>query len=418
MPVPHKYVATGGAVTWKVRLRAHGRNTSETFPSKAEALAFCRLVKQVGAESAIAERELEHQGETVDDLAEQFFAWKESDPDVRSDRTVADYRRDYRNWIQPTFGHLSAAVVDERKVQDWVDAMIAGRLGRKPLQPKSVSDRHFVLHSIYLWALAPARRLVQHDPCTATRLPKRRKKPPKGLRSAEWAALYPALHQIDPDAADLAEFLLATGWRVSEAGALSAFEVEDHCACDRDGCACPLFVTMGRVIRRNAAGQHVIVEDAKSEAGARRIQIDPDAAAMVRRRLARVQGDGLVFTTRTGAQWHHSNFTNRYWNKAVKVAGLSRKPTPHWLRHTSVAWFDQTGKVSLPELQRRIGHEDIGTTINVYGRMIDDVSADALAAFAAIRRAATPPRLGSSRDVSAVGAGSAPSSGTRGETPG
>ncbi len=388
MPVPHKYVSKAGVATWKVRLRAHGRNTSETFHSKSEALAFCRMVKQVGAEAAVAEREMEHQGETVDELAEAFFHWKESDPDVRSDRTVADYRRDYRNWIQPTFGYLPASAVDERKVQEWVDAMVAGRLNGKRLEPKSVADRHFVLHSIYLWAMAPARRLVQYDPCAATRLPKRRKKPPKGLRPAEWGALYPALRQIDPDAADLAEFLLATGWRVSEAGALSSFEVEDLCSCNQDGCSCPLFVTMGRVIRRNAAGQHVIVEDAKSRAGERRIQLDPDAAATVRRRLAKVKGNGLVFTTRTGTQWHHANFTNRYWNKAVTVAGLSRKPTPHWLRHTSVAWFNQTGQVSLPELQRRIGHENIGTTIDVYGRMIDDVSSEALQRFAAIRRVA------------------------------
>ena len=56
---------------------------------------------------------------------------------------------------------------------------------------------------------------------------------------------------------------------------------------------------------------------------------------MVNRRLQNVTGDGLVFTTSTGAQWRYSNFRDRAWTPAVKAANLTRKPSPHWLRHTS-----------------------------------------------------------------------------------
>ncbi len=381
MPRPAPYHTKSGAVTYRVRFRIGTRQLCETFDTKREADRFCASIYAHGSRVALnlllAEAELKD-SPTVAELAEQWLTWKESDPNIRSDRTVADYRRDYENWIRPTFGDLPAIAVDERRVQDWVDAMVAGRLNGKRLEPKSVADRHFILHSIYLWAMAPSRRLIQHDPCTATQLPKRRKKAPKGLRPAEWAALYPALQQIDPDGADLALFLLATGWRISEAAALSAYDVED------DGRT--VHITMGRVVRRNAAGQHVIVEDAKSEAGLRRIELDPEAAAMIRRRMQKVIGDGLVLTTRAGGQWHYANFLNRAWKPAVKAANLGRRPTPHWLRHTSVAWLVMTGKVSLPEIQRRIGHESIDTTINVYGRMIDDVSPEALAAFAALRQ--------------------------------
>lgn len=393
-PVPHRYMFKDGRVTWKVRYRFDGLQCQETFGTQREAEAFCSDIRTRDVHYALrvldAGRRHGADALTLDQLAAKFFTWKAGDPDVRSDRTVADYRRDYRNWISPTLGQVPADALDEAMIQEWVDAMVAGTLGRKPASPKSIADRHMILHGIYSWALAPARRLVGHNPTTSTRLPKRRKTPAKGLRPAEWAALYPALAQIDPDAADLAEFMLATGWRVSEAGAVSAFEVEDLCSCYGGACGCPLYVTMGRVIRRNAAGEHVIVEDAKSEAGNRRVRLDPDAAAMVRRRLEKVPDNGLVFTTRLGNQWHYSNFLNRYWNPAVKAAGLSRRPTPHWLRHTSVVWLEQTGQVSLPELQRRIGHEHIGTTIDVYGRMIDDVSPAALEAFAAMRRPTRP----------------------------
>jgi integrase len=147
---------------------------------------------------------------------------------------------------------------------------------------------------------------------------------------------------------------------------------------------------MGHVLRRNAAGQHVIVDEGKGEASLRRVQLDAGAAAMVRRRLERVRDGGLVFTTSTGAQWHSGNFRNRIWNPAVKAANLSRRPTPHWLRHTAVFWLARSG-ATLPELQSRIGHASITTTINVYGSMLQDVSPAALEGFAAMRGAQPPP---------------------------
>ena len=132
------------------------------------------------------------------------------------------------------------------------------------------------------------------------------------------------------------------------------------------------------------------MQDAKSEAGNRRIKLDQLAADMLRRRLTNVVGDGLVLTNANGNQWHYGNFLNRAWNPAVELAKLTRRPTPHWLRHTHVAWLVMGGAVSLPEIQRRIGHESISTTINVYGRMVDDVSEKALEAFAAFRSQQLP----------------------------
>lgn len=377
MPKPHPYTATNGAVTWKVRFRWQKRNCQETFATKRKAQAFCDDITNRGVASAlrILDAESAPTGPTLDEVAEQFFTYKAGR--VRSDRTVADYRRDYTNWIKPTLGDRPIASLDERAVQDLIDGMSAGTTGRK-LSPKSVADRHAILFGILNWAAHPSRAIVPTNVAIGTDLPKRRKTAPKGLRPAEWQALHVALRQIDVDAADLAEFLLATGWRFSEASALSAYDVED------DGSE--VHVTMGQVVRRNAKGEHVIVNEGKSDAAMRRVHLDSGSAAMLRRRLERVQGNGLVLTTKTGHKWSNNNFRDRYWDPAVTAANLTRRPTPHWLRHTSVAWLVMTGKVSLPEIQRRIGHESIQTTINVYGRMIDDVSPDALDAFAALRR--------------------------------
>lgn len=389
MRVPKEFVAKNGTRTWRVRFRLDGKQSVESFATKGKAEWFAKALNAVGPREALRllyEGERADSGPVLDDLLEPWLEWKT--PRVRSDRTVADYRRDYRNWIKPTFGQRAAGGITEVDVQNWVEAMSAGTLGKK-LKPKSVCDRHAILFGIYGWAIAPARGHVTHNPCIGTELPPRQKGKPKGMRPAEWQAFYAALAQIDTDAADLALFLLATGWRFSEAAALSVYGVEDY------GDDQPLYVSMDQVMRRNAAGQHVIVADGKSEAAERRIKLDPEAAAMVRRRIEKVTGDGLVLTTKNGKQWHSSNFRRDAWDPAVKLAQLERKPTPHWLRHTSVAWLVMSGAVSLPEIQRRIGHESIETTIDVYGRMIDDVSDEALDRFAAFRnqqpRAVEPP---------------------------
>lgn len=376
MPTPRKYVAKNGRTTYRVRFHHDDRGCSETFDTEKEAVAFCSDIATRDTRYALRvlhDREAETT-DTLDTIAEAFFAWKANR--VRSDRTIADYRRDYKNWIQPTFGSRAIGRIDETDVQNWVDTMFAGTKDRKPLSAKSVLDRHVILHSIFSYAMAPSRHLVEHNPCLVTELPKRRAGQVKGLRPPEWVALHAAMKLIDPDAADLAEMLLVTGWRWSEAAALSAYDVWTEDGTTR--------VTVTHVLRRNAADEVVRVEDAKSDAGLRRIALDTDAAVMVNRRLEKVQGDGLVFTTANGGQWNYANFRNRAWNPAVKAANLSRHPSPHWLRHTTVVWLAMNG-ATMPELQSRIGHKSIATTINVYGRMLTDVAPAALVGFAAMR---------------------------------
>ena len=315
---------------------------------------------------------------TLDETAAAFFAWKAGN--VRSARTVEDYRRDYDNWLSPALGHKPVDRINEADVQDLIDSM-RPREGYRGLSPKSIADRHAILHAIFKWAAAPQRRdyPVDRNPCIGTDLPKRTKSTPHGLKPAEVQALFSALRTINPDAADLAEFALASGWRWSECVALGTFDVED------DGVNC--WVTVTRVARRQADSSTTIVQDAKSEAGKRRIKLDRGASALVRRRVAAAGPGGLVFTTVTGAMWDYQHFRARYWVKAVEAANLHRKPSFHWLRHTSVGYLAMSGKVSMDEIRRRIGHEHISTTFDVYGGMVEDVSDDALEAFAAIRSA-------------------------------
>lgn len=393
MRTPREYVAQDGTITYRVRFRYRGKSTSETFDDTKQAGQFAKELDALGADEALKrlhERSgtADEAGHTVDDVWAMYLAYLADE--VESDRTIADYNRDFKNYVQPVFGKMDVDDVDEKLVQGWVDTLRTGldwirSSGKKPspfrkLAAKTVHDRHALLSAMYKWAIHPGRGYAKRNPCAGSKLPKRKKGQPKGLRPAEWQALAPALRKIDSAAADLAEFLLASAWRFSEATALDAMQVEDY--------GTEMYVNMARVVRRNAKSQNVIVEDAKSEAGLdRRIKIDPEAADMIRARIEKIGGQGLVFTNKHGNKWHNSNFRDRAWDPAVSAAKLAREPTPHWLRHTHVGWLILGRKVNLVEIQRRVGHASLETTTGVYGRMVDDISDEALDAFAEFRRA-------------------------------
>ncbi len=179
--------------------------------------------------------------------------------------------------------------------------------------------------------------------------------------------------------------MAGTGWRIGESVAVLAGSIED----DGD----KLYVNMERVLRRGVG----FTEGGKSDAAMRRIEVLGPAVGMIRRRMVGLGPDGFLFTfadgrpgvTRRGP-WNVNSFRDLRWPRLVQAAGLTaRHPTPHWLRHTHVAICIAAG-LSLAEIQRRLGHEDIQTTINVYGRMIQEMNADVAHRLAALLTPAEP----------------------------
>lgn len=365
---------SGHERTYSVLFRQNKKQRSKTFVSEAAALDFKDLVERFGPERALKYLQDDtptQAGMSLDELAEKWLAARKGDLTPNIHR---GYRRDYDGWIRGRLGFREAASINEGDVQAWVDWMrVHPSATGKPLSPKSIADRHAILHQIFKWGSARARGYVDHNPCKETDLPKRTKKPPKGLRIPELMALLEAGERGDRDTADVVAFIAGTGWRIGEAIALTAGAVED----DGDR----VYVAMGRVHRRGVG----FTEGAKSEASyGRRLRVVGPAAGVLRRRVVGLGPGDLVFTftdgrpgvTRSGP-WNPTSFRDRRFKALVAAAGLTeRAPTPHWLRHTHVALCHAAG-MSLAEIQRRLGHEDIQTTINTYGRMIDEMSDEA-----------------------------------------
>jgi integrase len=376
-PQPIPYTARDGTRTWRIRYRHDGTNTTDTFDTRREALDFAADIRDFGAAEAVKRLTVRDQPAssalTLDTVFREFITWNAGR--VKSSRTGEEYEGQWEK-IGPAIGaHRPIDSITEDDVQRWVDGMTSGKIGARdikgqlvPLSPKTIANRHGLLHSVFKFATARGQRYIATNPCAETSLPKRRKGMPKGLRPGEWVALHAALEQVDPDAADLALALYASGARFGEITALETWSIED------DGRRVTL--TIDHVNRRQAGGKYEIVEDTKSDAGFRRVQIGAGASAMFRRRMIAAGPGGLVFTNRHGRVWLHSTFYLS-WNKAVEVANLSRRPTVHWLRHSHVqALID--GGAYMAEIQARVGHESYKTTSDTYGRMRRGVGVDVL----------------------------------------
>jgi len=83
------------------------------------------------------------------------------------------------------------------------------------------------------------------------------------------------------------------------------------------------------------------------------------------------QLDDFVFTSRTGLPLHNGDFYTHVWRKLMKaLAAEGVAPLRfHDLRHTHVAWL-VAGGAPLPNIQARLGHESITTTIDTHGHLL------------------------------------------------
>jgi len=359
--------------TWQVLYRHGGKQASRTYTNRKDAERLKGLIDLLGPDAGLKAAAGDQEQDsriTVAELWERFMEWKSRPVDKGglTPRTRQDYWRDYRNYIEPWFAHRAAESIDEIEVQAWVDHM------SKTLGPKTVADRHSLLHQMYDYGKARTRRLVTHSPCKETELPKRlKRKPPKGTTTPEFRAVLSAAEKRNPDAADLILFMGETGWRFSEATALDVCDIED------DGT--DVWINMSRVFRIDENYRQYIAEDeAKSEAGFRRIKMFPATRDMLRRRISGKAAGEFVFLNSLGNHWNQNTFLRETWPKLLADSGVvtpKRKPTPHWLRHMHVAVCLAAG-AKPHEVQRRIGHEHFSTTMDVYGGIIGDITDDAI----------------------------------------
>lgn len=249
---------------------------------------------------------------TVKRVAERWLA---SRIDV-SERTFTNYEISVQDILQ-AFGSRDPSSLGRDDIQDWVGKMSGGVVRLRISTLAQILDHAGVVPN-------PARG-------TQIRKPRRARKSKFLPTAKQLAAVYAEIAKYDTEKVYACRLLEHLGLRVNE---------------------------LIEMPRRNVDRKRgrVFVEWAKTTAGVRFVDVLDGSVELP------PKGEGRCFS-----------FTDQALRNALiracEDAGVPRI-TPHTLRHLSASRLLHSGRLSPVELQHRLGHEKLSTTLNEYAHLV------------------------------------------------
>ncbi|MBU8834143.1 tyrosine-type recombinase/integrase [Mycolicibacterium goodii] len=360
-------VKKDGTPYWSVLYREDGKQRSISFEGEtgeADAEYVKELMNRVGVARALEILKVERPERASPTLAQYLRRHIDQLTGIEQ-QTIDKYNGYLKNDIEPLIGSIPLDKLTEADIGEWVRALEKkpGRRG-KLAQPKTIANKHGFLSGA-LNAAVP--RLIPANPCVGRTLPRGDgdDHEPVFLTHQEFRRL---VESTTPHWRLLMEFLVSSGCRWGEAVALKPSDV------DR---------TKNKIHVRRAWKYSTTngyeLGPPKTKRSRRTIDLDPSL-------LDRLDyTNEWLFVNRAGGPVRYHGFIQRVWNKAVDRAQLDPRPTPHDLRHTSASWLLNSG-VPITTVSRRLGHESIKVTVDVYGHLSDDSGRAAAAVFADVLR--------------------------------
>jgi integrase len=353
--------------SYRVVWREDGEKQWETFRSLTAATKFRKLVE--GSSNHWPSGWVKGRGAPDDHASSDAPLFRDYAEKTISARQKADegtkggYRRLLVNHINPVLGHIPVDRIDRFHISKVADRMtVAGRA------TKTISNAHGLLSSILSDAVTD--RLIDRNPAVGV-LPNQ-----PDSKTEEMVFMTPAdfgilvSHVSGDTNKALVTLLVGTGLRWSEATALQVHDVD---IMGRRA------VDVSRAWKRRGGG--FILGSPKTNRSRRTVSLPPELVDLLIPLVASRDPGEFLFTLASGRPIRHNNFYNRVWVPAVKAArdaGLMKSPRIHDLRHTHASWLIDA-KVTLPAIQRRLGHESITTTIDRYGHLapehVDEINA-------------------------------------------
>lgn len=344
----------------------------ESFADKKSADQFKRLVEAHGAETALRTLEA-RRNSTADMPTLREFTHRYHSPESGlltgiQDGTRTGYQEAAERSFLSFLGELPVDAISKADVGRWVawqQKQPSARSASQLIAPKTVKNYHSILSSVL--AAAVDEKLRTDNPAYRTKLATGIRKERVFLSVDEFTTL---MHFIPERYERLVFFLAGTGLRWGEATALGwyAVNVNGH----------PPTVRVERAWKK--AKGRAILGPPKSPKSRRTVSMPDDVAAILGHPGP---ADELVFTAQMGGKLWYGRFMTTVWNPTVAramdptacaaagVVPLSRRPTPHDLRHSHASWLIAAG-APLPYIQERLGHEKITTTVDVYGHLVPD----------------------------------------------
>jgi integrase len=350
-----------GTVAYRVFYRDENRRQcSYTFDDLGTSEAFKVTVDKLGAERAVALHRLDRlpratTATTALTVGEWVKLHTEGLSGVQPD-TRRRYQRYLANDIAPVLGRVPLADLTEHDVSLWIQGLSGSA--------KTVTNKTRFLAG----ALNNAVKLkhVGSNVATGAKVPRTERREHVYLTREQFAVL---LTEVPDVWTPLVEFLVVSGCRWSEATALRPSDVNRAAGTVR--------------ISRAWKDGHVL-GPTKTDGSTRTINVPKTVLDKLDYDKAYLftnpgNGAGGPNAKRNGAGGpvRNQNFARNVWIPACERAKLDPRPRIHDTRHTCASWLIQQG-IPLPVVQKHLGHEDIKTTVGVYGHL-DRRSAQAAA---------------------------------------
>lgn len=356
-----------GEPAWRVQFRIDGRMRQESFSGPMASKAaheFGDLIDRVGAKAALEVLERRRNNvaavPTLKEWTERYLDPESGILTGIEPGTRAGYHAIAKGSFLHILGEYPVDAIERTDVGKWIEwqeRQPSKRTNGKKIAAKTVRNYHALLSNILKAATETKPPLRPDNPAHKTRLTKGLAREAVFLSRDEFQRLY---EQIPEYYRPLVAFLVGSQARWSEATALTWADLNTDTT--------PPTVRIAKAWKKNPDGAH-IVGVTKSARGRHTVSLWPELVDLLG---ARGEPDALIFQGKLNREriWYGS-FNTRIWKPAVEASGLTRQPNIHDLRHTGASWLIADGQ-PLPYIQARLGHENITTTIQVYGHLLPD----------------------------------------------
>jgi integrase len=307
-------------------------------------------------------------GEPLEDAKHIFSAYAEEwlqakAASVRSN-TVENYRYLLTRYVFPKLGNRKLNGVESTEVS----ALYAG-LAKQGLSGATMQMIHNILNGIF--KQAHKARLLRFNPLTAVERPRHKRKEMRTLREGEAKAFLEAVKGTPEEC--LFTFLLTTGCRPSEALGLQWGDLRFEAAT----------ITIQRTLKKKHGEWKC--DAPKTTSGLRTITLPGEMLTRLRnhRRAqneARLKagrewvGNGFIFTDDFGRP-RGLGMVRLKFKQALQRAGLPDIRL-YDTRHTSATLLMESG-VSAKVVSERLGHSDVGITLDTYSHVTQQLQQQA-----------------------------------------
>jgi len=335
---------------WQVRYYGpDGQRHAKSFARKTDALAFKGSVETDKQRGDWMDPRLARV--TLEDFARD---WLKTKGDVGA-RTFINIDGRLRNYILPTFGGRRVSAIKPVNVRKWVADM------SKTRAPSTVRATYRTFSQIMRTAEIDG--LTRRSPCNGIDLPAEGSGEEMHFLTPEQVATL--AETIDGRYRALIFTAAYTGMRAGELAALKVSRVN-------------LLKRRLDVVESLSEVRGALVTGPTKTRVRRSVTLPAFLADMLGEHIGGYPSDdGYVFTMREGGPLRQGNFYKRVFRPAVARAGLSEGLRFHDLRHSCAAILIDQGS-NPKQVQARLGHASIRTTLDSYGHLFDSHDSELL----------------------------------------